>query len=73
MKYNRTQLAKAREEFESWVNNPCMTDESDSPESWGGTKATVEKWELSPYEHPWTAGAWEAWKYFNGLPSERGE
>ena len=42
-----------REEFEKWVNNPHMLNRYDEPLS------------SREYEHPWTRGAWEAWKYLH--------
>lgn len=41
---------KLRAEFETWVRNPHMLKKSSDP----GYQ--------EDYEHPWTAGAWEAWK-----------
>ena len=39
-----------RDTFEAWVDNPHMLDMRTEP---GYT---------DEYEHPWTAGAWAAWK-----------
>lgn len=41
---------KLRDEFEAWVKNPHMLNRSTEP---GYT---------DEYAHPWTVGAWEAWK-----------
>jgi hypothetical protein len=41
---------KLRDEFEVWVNNSHMLNRRTEP---GYT---------DEYEHPWTKGAWEAWK-----------
>jgi hypothetical protein len=70
-KVERLKLATARKEFEAWVNNPFMTDESTRPDSWCPcSKRDLEEWELAPYDHPWTNGAWEVWKKFNNLPND---
>jgi len=41
---------KLRDDFEAWVNNPHKLARRTEP---GYT---------DEYEHPWTAGAWAAWK-----------
>lgn len=72
-KATRLKLAVARAEFEAWMNDPYMLDESESPASWCKcSKKALDKWELAPYDHPWTNGAWEVWKKFNGLPNNPG-
>lgn len=43
-------MSDQRKAFESWVNNPHMIDKSSDPYC------------LGDYTHPWTVGAWEAWK-----------
>jgi len=66
----RVKLAAAQTEFEAWVNNPFMTGKSERPDAWHScSKKKLEEWELAPYDHPWTNGAWEVWKKFNGLPN----
>jgi len=41
---------KLRDDFEAWVKNPHMLNRKTEP---GYT---------DEYEHPWTSGAWAAWK-----------
>ena len=47
---NEDLLDRLRDDFEAWVNNPHKLARSTEP---GYT---------DEYEHPWTAGAWAAWK-----------
>ena len=72
-KATRLKLEAVRTEFEAWVDNEFMADTHERPDSWKkATQKEMDKWFLNPYEHPWTAGAWEVWKKFNGLPSTSG-
>jgi hypothetical protein len=69
-KVDEKKLLQISKEFETWVNNPFMLDYTDRPDSWCKcSKKDLDAWKLRPYEHPWTVGAWEVWKKFNGLPS----
>lgn len=43
-------MSTIQEAFEGWVNNSHMVNKSTEPGHVGD------------YTHPWTAGAWEAWK-----------
>ncbi len=56
-----------QEEFEAWVGNPYILEKKDSPKLWGGDDTLYHS---NPYEHPWTVGAYEAWKYFKGGENE---
>lgn len=56
-------------EFEEWINNPHLLSKRDSPKLWRGSKEEIAKHESNPYDHPYTAGAYEAWKYLKS--SER--
>ena len=56
-------------EFEEWIDNPHLLSKRDSPKLWHGSKEEIAKHESNPYEHPYTAGAYEAWKYLKS--SER--
>ena len=48
----QTQSEKAeREAFEKWINNPLMLNRREEPGYY------------DQYEHPYTAGAWAAWKH----------
>jgi hypothetical protein len=71
-KADKARLPLVRKEFEAWVGNEFMTDLSERPDSWCRcSKKEIDEWELAPYDHPWTNGAWEAWKKFNGLPRKK--
>ena len=51
---------KLRDDFEAWVNNPHKLARRTEP---GYT---------DEYEHPWTAGAWAAWRRLMYRQDERG-
>lgn len=44
------EVAELRDDFEAWVGNPHMLDRKTAPGY------------ADEYEHPWTSGAWAAWK-----------
>jgi hypothetical protein len=52
-------MNEAREKFEAWVRNPYMLN-----------RVTEPGYEHE-YEHPWTAGAWAAWKELCSNPRVR--
>jgi hypothetical protein len=51
-----------RAQFEAWINNPHMLDHRRHPATWGAPAEDCQRHEANPYSHPYTKGAWEAWK-----------
>ena len=52
--------------FEQWVitnKGETFLSENDHPSLWKGSDDEIEAWNACPYSHPWTAGAYEAWKF----------
>lgn len=65
----KDKILKEMAAFEAWVNDDFMTDKCENPASWFAcSRKEEDAWQLAPYEHPWTVGAWEAWKKFKDLP-----
>lgn len=54
------------DEFEKWIGNPFLLNKTQNPEVWGATKEQVMQWRQNPWEHPYTRGAWDAWKHLRG-------
>lgn len=48
-----------QEEFEQWINNAHMCAKKTFPGVWGGSKEEIAEWDRNPYEHPYTAGAYD--------------
>ena len=54
------------EEFEEWIKrigNPYLLSKRANPAVWGANKEQIQQWKDNPYEHPYTRGAYEAWKF----------
>ncbi len=54
--------AADRTQFEAWINNPHMLNHREHPVMWGAPEDDCQRHEANPYSHPYTKGAWEAWK-----------
>lgn len=58
-------IEKMREEFEAWVKrekNQFFLGRRDNPQFWHGSDEEISDWKSNPYDHPWTAGAWDGWQ-----------
>lgn len=63
---DKSKTVPLRQAFEKWMKNlgeEYMLTKHDHPSLWGGSADAVEIWEANPYSHPWTVGAYEAWKF----------
>ena len=59
-------MTPLRYTFEKWVlenKGEFMLSENEHPLLWKGSDDQIEVWNANPYNHPWTAGAYEAWKH----------
>lgn len=57
----------SQEEFEQWINNAHMTSKKVNPAAWGASKEDVAEWKRNPYEHPYTAGAYDLLQHLGML------
>lgn len=59
-------ISKERLDFEAWVKSlpghSMMLGLEDNPRRWRGDTTAYD---ANPYQHPWTNGAFEAWKFLN--------
>jgi len=56
-------------DFEQFIINTksvFFLNNKDHPSLWHGSKESIEEWEANPYNHPYTRGAYDAWKYLKG-------